>query len=61
MAKIEKPRKMERTESGQLILVQCPRCGMLHTPDEWECERCGWEFGFSTHSPDEPDLTLEKG
>lgn len=42
--------KMARTDKGQLILIQCPRCKMLHAPDEYECERCGWEFGFSTHS-----------
>lgn len=40
----------QRADDGQLMLIQCPRCGMLHSPDEYECERCGWEFGFSTHS-----------
>lgn len=30
---------------------------MLHAPEEYECERCGWEFGFEGGGPDD-DETL---
>lgn len=36
-------------------LIECPNCKMLHAVEEYECERCGWEFGFETHSPDDDD------
>lgn len=36
-------------------LQECPRCKMLHAMDEYECERCGWEFGFEGGGPDDDD------
>lgn len=60
---------MERVKEAMEKLQSCPRCEMLHTWEEYECERCGWEFGFSHHSndsdgstkPDTGSMTLEKG
>ena len=30
----------------------CPHCEALNDATAYECDSCGWEFGFSTHSED---------
>jgi hypothetical protein len=38
----------------------CPNCGHENEKTAYECARCPWEFGFSTHSDDTaPDPQAE--
>lgn len=32
--------------------MPCAHCGYTNEPRVYECARCGWELGFSTHSED---------
>jgi hypothetical protein len=41
-------------EQPSLKLETCPRCQTKVPSDKHECNVCGWEFGFSTHSEDQP-------
>lgn len=33
-------------------MLCCPNCGYGIVPSDYECDHCGWELGFSTHSPE---------
>lgn len=41
------------TQSNAVTI--CPRCNLKADYAAYECARCGWEFGFSTHSFDDKD------
>jgi hypothetical protein len=55
-------RFVDKKELQQMKMKRCCNCGTICEVNSFECDLCGWEFGFSTHSEDSvtADSTREK-